>query len=131
MTATTQDAEIRNAATWFEIPVLDMARARKFYESVLGTPMREESFGGAPMALFSYERPGIGGCLAIGDNVAPPAADGTLVYLNAAPSLSAALGRVAAAGGRVVLPTTQLPDGMGAFAHIIDTEGNRVGLHAV
>lgn len=28
------------------------------------------------------------------------------------------------------IPCTELPDGLGCFAHIIDTEGNRVGLHA-
>jgi hypothetical protein len=30
----------------------------------------------------------------------------------------------------VTTPKVQLPDGMGCFAHIADTEGNRVGLHA-
>ena len=60
-----------------------------------------------------------------------PAASGTTVYLDASPSLDAALTRATAAGGRVVLPRTELPEGMGCFAHIIDTEGNRVGLHAM
>jgi predicted enzyme related to lactoylglutathione lyase len=31
----------------------------------------------------------------------------------------------------VVLDKTALPDGLGVFAHILDCEGNRVGLHAV
>ena len=58
-------------------------------------------------------------------------ANGTLVYLNAGPSLDAWLARVPAAGGSVALPKVTLPDGMGCFAHIIDSEGNRVGLHAL
>ena len=35
------------------------------------------------------------------------------------------------AGGKVALPKTALPEGLGFFAHIIDSEGNRVGLHAL
>jgi len=41
------------------------------------------------------------------------------------------LDRVAPAGGTVVQPKTVLPQGLGAYAHIIDTEGNRVALHAL
>jgi predicted enzyme related to lactoylglutathione lyase len=29
------------------------------------------------------------------------------------------------------MPRIALPEGMGVFAHILDTEGNRIGLHAV
>ena len=36
--------------------------------------------------------------------------------------------RVAKAGGKVE-SVIELPDGMGRAAHIIDSEGNRVGLH--
>ena len=49
---------------------------------------------------------------------------------NAGESLDSVLNRVAAAGGEIATPKTALLPGMGAFAHIIDTEGNRVGLHA-
>jgi predicted enzyme related to lactoylglutathione lyase len=58
------------------------------------------------------------------------ASGGTLVYLDASPSLDAALTRAVAAGGRVALPRQALPPGMGFFAHIVDLDGNRVGLHA-
>ena len=40
------------------------------------------------------------------------------------------LARVEPAGGRVITPKTALPPGMGLLAHILDSEGNRVGLHA-
>ena len=55
---------------------------------------------------------------------------GTLVYLDASPSLDAALERVVAHGGQVAVPRQALPPGMGFFAHIQDLDGNRVGLHA-
>ena len=53
------------------------------------------------------------------------------MYLNAEPSLDAALERAVAAGGKVAMPRVDLPDGMGCFAHLLDTEGNRIGLHAM
>ncbi len=39
--------------------------------------------------------------------------------------------RVEQAGGAVLLPRTELPDGMGVFAQIRDSEGNRVGLYSM
>ena len=71
-----------------------------------------------------------GGCLLKGPGYAP-GADGVVAYLNADPSLDAALARVARAGGRIAQPRTELPKDLGCFAHVIDSEGNRVGLHAM
>ena len=53
-----------------------------------------------------------------------------MVYLGVDPGLDEALERVKRAGGKVALPKTELPEGMGVYAHVIDSEGNRVGLHA-
>ena len=122
---------MQNAISWFEIPVADIDRAQRFYETLLAKSMRREQMGPQTLAVFRYDEAGVGGCLLAGDNVPEPAAQGALVYLNAAPSLDAALARVEAAGGRVTTPKVQLPGDMGCFAHITDTEGNRVGLHAL
>jgi len=119
-----------NAIDWFEIPVRDIARAQAFYEALLGAPMRREKIAGNTLAVFSYAETGVGGCLMAGESAPAPSTDGTLIYLNAGPRLDETLARVAAAGGRVTTPKVQLPDGMGCFAHVSDTEGNRVGLHA-
>jgi predicted enzyme related to lactoylglutathione lyase len=120
----------RDAITWFEIPAADLGRAKRFYETVLGVELKNEQMGPQKMALFPYETPGIGGCITAGDGN-QPSGQGSLVYLQAGSSLNAALGRVERAGGRISLGQTELPDGMGFFAHILDTEGNRVGLHAL
>ena len=53
-----------------------------------------------------------------------------MIYLRTQ-RLAETLERVTRAGGRIVLNRTALPDGLGAFAHIVDCEGNRVGLHAL
>jgi predicted enzyme related to lactoylglutathione lyase len=66
-----------------------------------------------------------------GPTAPAPASGGTLIYLDASPSLDAALARALKAGGKVALPRQALPPGMGFFAHITDLDGNRVGLHAL
>ena len=127
-----------HALNWFELPVRDMNRAQAFYEAILGAPLRREQMpapkeGAAAhtLAVFPCDATCVGGCLMAGTDVAPPSSEGTLVYLNAHPSLDAVLARVNAAGGRITLPRVDLPGDMGCFAHMIDTEGNRVGLHAL
>jgi predicted enzyme related to lactoylglutathione lyase len=119
-----------HAVNWFEIPVRDLDRAQAFYENLLGAPLRREAMGDKTLAVFRYDDTGVGGCLMAGEGTPAPTADGTLVYLNAEPSLDAAIARVQRAGGRLATPKVQLPGDMGAFAHVVDTEGNRIGLHA-
>jgi predicted enzyme related to lactoylglutathione lyase len=83
------------------------------------------------MAVFPYDQPASGGCLMAGANRAASAGSGIHVYLDCMPSIDAALARVAAAGGQIVAAKTALPDDMGFFAHVRDTEGNEIGLHAL
>jgi predicted enzyme related to lactoylglutathione lyase len=120
---------LHNANNWFEIPVQDMDRAQRFYETLLAQPLRREPMGPQTLAVFPYAEGTVGGALLAGPQVNAPAA-GVLVYLNAGEHLAPALGRLAEAGGHIVTPRVDLPDGMGAFVHFIDSEGNRVGLHA-
>lgn len=116
----------KNAVTWFELPVRDMERAQRFYETVLGAKLRAELFGGKPNAIFPYAA-GVGGAL-VQDAHLKPAADGAVVYLNASGQLDDCLKRIEAAGGKVLLPRTDIGD-PGFIAMMLDTEGNRVGLH--
>lgn len=124
---------MKNAISWFEIPTTQLADAQAFYETVLGRPMRRETMGPSQGAVFAYdiEAQGTGGALMMGPTAPPLSTGGTLVYLDATPSLDAALQRAVAQGGQIVQPRTALPPGMGFFAHITDLDGNRVGLHAL
>ena len=121
--------QVKNALSWFEIPAADLVRATRFYETVVDAKLQSETMGQQRLAIFPYEQPGVGGCL-IAANGHAPSADGTLVYLGVA-SLDAALERAQRAGGKIALPKQKLPEDMGVYAHIVDTEGNRVGLHAM
>lgn len=125
-----QHAEL-NAISWFEIPVRNIDRAQAFYETLLAKPLRREAMGPQTLAVFDSSAAGVGGCLLAGETVPAPSASGSLVYLNAEPSLDAVLARVEAAGGRITTPKVQLPGELGCFAHVTDTEGNRIGLHAL
>ena len=124
---------MKSAITWFEIGTINLKTATAFYEAVLGCSMRPENMGPAEGAVFAYDEAagGTGGALMSGPTAPKPGAMGTLVYLDASPSLDAALARVAKAGGQIAVPRQALPPGMGFFAHIIDLDGNRVGLHAL
>jgi predicted enzyme related to lactoylglutathione lyase len=120
-----------DAINWFEIPVRDLDRAQRFYEAMLDRKLKRETMGTEQLALFPADEGRTQGCINIGPNPVAPSSTGTRVYLDASPSIDAALSRVADAGGKVVARKTALPPGMGYWAHIADTEGNVVGLHAL
>ena len=127
---------MKNAISWFEIPSTQLDRAQAFYETVLQCKMRREAMGPSEGAVFPYQEgdgdnAGVGGAVLAGPTAPAPASGGTLIYLDASPSLDAALARAVKAGGKIALPRQALPPGLGFFAHITDLDGNRVGLHAL
>ncbi|MEW6099529.1 MAG: VOC family protein [Pseudomonadota bacterium] len=124
------DMNTRNAVNWFEIPVRDMDRAQRFYETVFGITMPRTEMDGHLMAMFPAHEDGVNGCLSMGEGC-EPGSQGATVYLNAEPGVQEVLSRVERAGGRVVIGRTEVSGGHGYFAQILDPEGNRVGLHAM
>ncbi len=123
---------MQHTINWFDLPATDMARAMQFYQTITGRPLRREAFGapGEEMAVFEApDAQGVTGALVYSPHT-KPAAQGTLIYLNAGSSMQACLDRVKAAGGSIVIGKTALPQDIGYIAHIIDREGNKVGLHS-
>jgi uncharacterized protein len=45
--------------------------------------------------------------------------------------LALMLARVVPAGGSVLVPKTEIGNDFGFFAHFVDTEGNKLGLHSM
>ena len=122
---------MKNAINWFEIPVKNFDKAKKFYETILGTELHLMEAMGMKSAFFpaEMETGGIGGCIIQGQGY-EPSANGTLVYLNGGDDLSVPLSKVEAAGGKIFLPKTAIgPNGF--MAYFTDTEGNKVGLHSM
>lgn len=119
-----------NPVNWFEIPVIDMARAKKFYEAVFGFTLTPENMGPMEMAFFpaNMEEPGAAGSLSKGPGLTP-SKDGTHVYFSVA-DIEAVLKKAEAAGGRTETPKTSI-DQYGFIGAFIDTEGNLICLHSM
>lgn len=120
-----------NILNWFEVCVSDMPRAKKFYEAIFGITMEEMEMMGMKMAFFPAEQGNgkLSGGLVQG-SMHKPSADGTVVYFNGNPDLAVALGKIEKAGGKILMPKTQITPEIGYMAFFIDTEGNRVALHS-
>ena len=123
----------KNAISWFEIPATDLDRAQKFYETIFSLQMIPMDFPNLKMRMFPLEdMMGVGGALCdSGGFHKPSATDGPLIYLNGNPDLQNVLDKVAAAGGTVIVPKTEISPDYGYMGVFIDTEGNRIGLHSV
>jgi uncharacterized protein len=119
-----------HALSWFEIPVSNFPRAQAFYAAVLGIAIEPMVMGPVTMGFLSSDPNAIGGALVHGDD-ATPSKLGTIVYLNGGDDLAPMLARVERAGGSIVVPKTDIGNDFGFFAHFIDTEGNKVGLHSM
>ena len=123
-----------HAINWFEIPVADFDRAKIFYETIFANIMKERTAGNARMAFFESDMAddGRGGAIVYDPQFYTPSANGTLVYLNCDPNLQKVLDRVTSAGGRILQNKTEVAvtQDMGYWALIMDSEGNRVALHA-
>lgn len=115
---------------WFEIPSADFSRAVKFYETIFDSKLKVEQFGEFPMGIFGGPDGDSVGCVIHGEHFAPNP-NGPVLYMDASSGLDAVLSRIEAAGGRIVMEKMELPQDLGYIAHFIDTEGNRLALHAM
>lgn len=117
-----------NPVDWFEIPVNDMAKAKTFYESVLGVEVAESEMGPSKMGFFpmAMGAAGAAGTLIKGDGY-KPSHDGSLVYIHV-DKIDPTLEAVNSAGGKTLMPRMSIGEN-GFIAHFEDTEGNRVALH--
>lgn len=120
-----------NSITWIEIPVSDFDRALKFYSSIYDYEMPHITSGAVRMGFLLYEQKEhrVGGAICQGPGYVP-SQTGVLAYLNGGADLSVVLDRVGKAGGKILTPKTFIREGLGYFAHILDTEGNRIALHS-
>lgn len=119
-----------NPVIWFEIPVVDMARSKAFYEAVFGQELAIVDMGPRQMAMFPMEMnvPGIGGALVKEEHFVPSYA-GTLVYFSVS-DITGTLSKVVANNGKELIPKTSIGE-YGFCAYFEDSEGNRIGLHTM
>jgi uncharacterized protein len=120
-----------NSITWFEIPVSDFERARKFYSAIYDFDMPSTQAGDVKMGFFLYEQieHRVGGAICQGPGYTP-SDSGVLAYLNGGQDLSVVLNRIENVGGKILKGKTFVGDGIGYVAQFVDTEGNRIALHS-
>lgn len=119
---------MKNWVNWFEIPAVDFERATAFYSTLFGIELQVVEMYDTKMGMFPSE--GGGGAVVKGEDYTP-SATGTLLYLNGGDDLSGPLAKVEDAGGKVIVPKTNIGPDMGNFAIFMDTEGNKVALHSM
>lgn len=128
--------EQTNVINWFEIAVTDTKRAKKFYETILDMKMNtvhmEETneeitfFPSVPGIIQATSGRVTGGL--VKNDRSRPSKEGTLVYLNAYPVIQTVIDRIETEGGKIILPKTKILAGY--ISIFIDSEGNKVALHA-
>ena len=125
---------MKKVISWFEIYTSDFDRAKKFYKEVFRcdlTDIPTNSDRHSQMQYASFRNNenefDINGALVKIDE-AKPGIGGTLVYF-ATEEITTELGRVEAAGGKIIRPKLDIGD-FGFIALIEDTEGNMIGLHS-
>lgn len=125
---------MNNAISWFEIPATDLPRAQKFYETIFGIQMIPMDMENIKMRMFPLDdmNTQVGGAVVdSGGFHKPSLTDGPLIYLNGNPDVQHILNRMEAAGGKIMVPKTQISPDYGYMAVFVDTEGNRIGLHSI
>jgi uncharacterized protein len=125
---------MNNAISWFEIPTTDINRAQKFYETIFSISMIPMDLPNIKMRMFPLDdmQNGVGGALVdSGGFHKPSLTDGPLVYLNGNPDVQNVLGKVETAGGKIMVPKTEISPEYGFMAVFTDTEGNRMALHSI
>ncbi len=121
-----------NPVNWFEIPVTNIERAKTFYEKVLGYTLERHDFENMKMAWFpmNNEAPGATGSLVQEDSYAPSLTEtGVIIYFSVE-DIDATLGKAGNNGGEILQPKIAIGE-YGFIGHMIDSEGNRVGLHSM
>ena len=119
---------MQNTLCWVDIPVADLARAQKFYATVLEQPIELQKHEGMEFAVLPHAHDQVSGCLVVSEKNKPSAL-GPLIYLSVEGRLDAAAKAVESAGGKITEPKVAIgPFGFRVVIH--DTEGNRLALHS-
>ena len=125
-----KDGCTQNPVGWFELPVNDMQKAKRFYESTFGYSLQNPiELNGFLMSFFPMARQGTGaaGSLIQGPGYAP-SHRGTLIYFSVE-DIPPIEKKIAQNGGKVHKPKFSI--GQYGFISICeDSEGNRIALHA-
>ena len=120
----------KNIIGWFDLPVADMERAKKFYGKLLGvtfTDMGNTPEGGK-YAYINTDREAVSGGLH--ENPSGVSDKGVLIYFNTGGNLKQFTENVKACGGKIVMDCMSLGE-HGFMTTFKDSEGNLVAGHSM
>ena len=120
---------VKNQIVWCDIPVKDLDRAIKFYSAVLEDEVTKQSFPGGSFGLLPHVDKAVGGTLVAGEEFVP-SVNGAMIYLNCDQHLDESLLAVEENGGQILQPKHSI-GAHGFRAVVLDSEGNRIGLHSI
>ncbi len=122
---------MKNFVKWFEIPATDIVRAVKFYEKLFGMKLEVIECGTETMAFFPEDELNVTGAISVAKNF-NPSSDGVVVNFDADGQMKLMIDKVKKLGGKVITDRTKIEaEGMGYFALVKDSEGNRIRFHSV
>jgi len=118
-----------NPVGWFEIPVKDLNRGKKFYETVFSVKLEANEMGSLKMAWFPTQdgKAGATGSLVQGQGYVP-SHHGAQVYFSV-DDIEKTLSNIERSGGKTLSKKMAIGQ-YGFVASFEDCEGNRVSLHA-
>ncbi len=121
-----------NPVRWFEIYVQDMARARRFYETVFATTLQQLNAPAGELEMWAFpmamDSGGCAGSLVKMEGF-PSGGNSTLVYFGCE-DCAVEAARVAGAGGKLFREKMSIGE-HGFIALAIDPDGNMLGLHSM
>jgi len=121
-----------NPVRWFEIYVQDMARARRFYETVFATTLQQLNAPAGELEMWAFpmamDSGGCAGSLVKMEGF-PSGGNSTLVYFGCE-DCAVEAARVAGAGGKLFREKMSIGE-HGFIALAIDPDGNMLGMHSM
>ena len=122
-----------NPVNWFEIYVKDTARAKTFYQAVLGTPLKRLDAPGpgvTEMWMFPSQEKASGATGALVKMEGGPSGGNSVIVYFSCDDCAIEAQRVPAAGGRIIKDKFAI-GAYGFIALVTDTEDNIIGLHSM
>lgn len=122
-----------NTICWFDLAVANLERAKTFYSKVLAKELESCNEGGFTMAIFPHTHDegssDVAGCLYEKADFVPNNSD-LMIYFDVNKRIHKAVAEVTVNGGKIVSAVEAIGP-WGFRAIILDSEGNKVALHAM